>query len=227
MRLCNQVDKVVAVSAPDRDLLIGHGVDPDKVHVIPHGVDLGAFDKNYDFNLRDAYGVPADTRIILYHGIYSYKPNLESILILAKEILPRLRARGWKAKVFAVGPEAPLEEIDPDVVFTGSVEQLAPYLKSGDLAVVPLQQGGGTRMKILEYFAASIPVVTTSKGVEGIPGENGSQVLIEDTFDGMANAIIRLFEHPEEGKAMAERAKEVVNRSDWKIIAEQYMAMVA
>jgi glycosyltransferase involved in cell wall biosynthesis len=227
VRLCNQVDKVVAVSAPDRDLLIGHGVDPDKVHVIPHGVDLGAFDKNYDFNLRDAYGVPADTRIILYHGIYSYKPNLESILILAKEILPRLRARGWKAKVFAVGPEAPLEEIDPDVVFTGSVEQLAPYLKSGDLAVVPLQQGGGTRMKILEYFAASIPVVTTSKGVEGIPGENGSQVLIEDTFDGMANAIIRLFEHPEEGKAMAERAKEVVNRSDWKIIAEQYMAMVA
>ena len=227
VRLCNQVDKVVAVSEPDRDLLIGHGVDPDKVHVIPHGVDLSAFDKNDEFNLRDAYGVPADTRIILYHGIYSYKPNLESILILAKEILPRLRVRGWKAKVFAIGPEAPLEEIDPDVVFTGSVDQLAPYLKSGDLAVVPLRQGGGTRMKILEYFAASIPVVTTSKGVEGIPAENGSQVLVEDSFDGMANAIIRLFEHPEEGKAMAGRARDIVDRSDWKSIAEQYMALVA
>jgi glycosyltransferase involved in cell wall biosynthesis len=224
--LCNQVDKVVAVSQPDRDLLIGHGVNPDKVHVIPHGVDLGAFEKSYEFSLRDAYGVPADTRIILYHGIYSYKPNLESIRILAKEILPRLRVRGWKAKVFAIGPEAPLEEIDPDVVFTGSVDQLAPYLKSGDLAVVPLQQGGGTRMKILEYFAASIPVVTTSKGVEGIPAENESQVLIEDTFDGMADAIIRLFEHPEEGIAMAERAKDIVERSDWRSIAEQYMVMV-
>jgi glycosyltransferase involved in cell wall biosynthesis len=177
--------------------------------------------------LRDAYGVPADTRIILYHGIYSYKPNLESVRLLAKEILPRLRVRGWKAKVIAIGPEAPLDELDPDVVFTGSVDQLAPYLKSGDLAVVPLQQGGGTRMKILEYFAASIPVVTTSKGVEGIPAENGSQVLIEDTFDGMANAIIRLFEHPEEGKAMAERAKDIVERADWKSIAEQYMMMVA
>lgn len=82
-------------------------------------------------------------------------------------------------------------------------------------------------MKILEYFAASIPVVTTSKGVEGIPAENGSQVLVEDSFDGMANAIIRLFEHPEEGKAMAGRARDIVDRSDWKSIAEQYMALVA
>jgi glycosyltransferase involved in cell wall biosynthesis len=224
--LCNQVDRVVAVSQPDRELLIGYGVDPDKVHVIPHGVDLGAFDKDYEFSLRDAYGVSADTRIILYHGIYSYAPNLESIRLLAKEILPRLRLRGWKAKVFAIGPEAPLEAIDPDVVFTGSVDQLAPYLKSGDLAVVPLQQGGGTRMKILEYFAASIPVVTTSKGIEGIPAENGSQVLIEDSFDGMANAIIRLFEHPEEGKAMARRAKDIVERWDWKSIADQYLSLL-
>ena len=224
--LCNQVDEVIAVSQPDRDLLVGHGVDPGKVHVIPHGVDLGAFEKTYAFSLREAYGVSADTRIILYHGIYSYAPNLESIRLLATEILPRLRLRGWKAKVFAIGPEAPLDAIDPDVVFTGSVDQLAPYLKSGDVAVVPLQKGGGTRMKILEYFAASIPVVTTSKGVEGIPAENGSQVLIEDTFDGMANAIIRLFEYPEEGKAMAGRAKAIVERSDWKSIADQYLSLL-
>jgi glycosyltransferase involved in cell wall biosynthesis len=224
--LCNQVDKVVAVSKPDRDLLIGHGVDPGKVHVIPHGVDLGAFEHTYEFRLREAYQVPADTRIILYHGIYSYKPNLEAVHLLAKEILPRLRVRGWKAKVFAIGPEAPLEAIDPDVVFTGAVDRLAPYLKSGDVAVVPLQQGGGTRMKLLEYFAASIPVVTTSKGVEGIPAEKDSQVFIEDTFDGMANAVIWLFEHPEEGAAMAERAQEIIARSDWKSIADQYLRLL-
>lgn len=223
---CNRVDHVVAVSEPDRDLLVAHGVDASKVHVVPHGVDLRLFDQDYSFGLRDLYEVPASSPIIVYHGIYSYRPNLESVELLASEILPRLKARGLDARVFAIGPEPPAESPHPDVVFTGSVENLAPYLKSADIAVVPLQKGGGTRMKILEYFAASVPVVSTSKGIEGIPAQHGVHALIEDDFDGMADAIVRLLEHPKEAQDMAGRAKAYVDALDWTSIAKHYLDLL-
>jgi glycosyltransferase involved in cell wall biosynthesis len=224
--VCNQVDHVIAVSQPDRDLLIAHGVEPRKVQVVPHGVDLRLFDRSYSFGLRDLYEVPPSSPIIVYHGIYSYRPNLESVELLASEILPRLRARGIDARVFAIGPEPPAQSPHPDVVFTGSVDNLAPYLKSADIAVVPLQKGGGTRMKILEYFAASVPVVTTSKGIEGIPAEPGIHAVIVDDFEGMADAVVRLLEHPQEARAMAERAKAYVDALDWTSIAKRYLELL-
>ncbi|UHD14566.1 glycosyltransferase [Thiocapsa bogorovii] len=223
---CNRVDHVVAVSEPDRDLLIAHGVDSRKVQVVPHGVDLRLFDRDYSFGLRDLYDIPASSPIIVYHGIYSYRPNLESVELLASEILPRLSARGIDARVFAIGPEPPAESPHPDVVFTGSVENLAPYLKSADIAVVPLQKGGGTRMKILEYFAASVPVVATRKGIEGIPAQQGVHALIEDDFDGMADAIVWLLEHPKDGQDMAARSKAYVDTLDWTSIAKRYLDLL-
>ncbi len=224
--VCNQVDHVIAVSEPDRELLLAHGVDPRKIQVVPHGVDLRLFDQTYSFGLRDLHEVPPNSPIIVYHGIYSYRPNLESVELLASEILPRLIARGIDARVFAIGPEPPAESPHPDVVFTGAVDNLAPYLKSADIAVVPLQKGGGTRMKILEYFAASVPVVTTSKGIEGIPAEPGIHAVIVDDFDGIADAVVRLLEHPQEAQAIAERAKAYVDALDWTSIAKRYLDLL-
>ena len=96
--------------------------------------------------------------------------------------------------MLAIGRDPPLEPVHEDVIFTGSVPNLAPYLKKMDLAVIPLQKGGGTRMKILEYFAAGVPVIATSKAIEGIPVENGVQAWIEDDFEAMADAIVTLIE---------------------------------
>ncbi len=224
--VCNQVHHVVAVSESDRALLIAHGVKPRNVHVVPHGVDLRLFDKTYSFGLRDLHEVPPNSPIIVYHGIYSYRPNVESVELLASEILPRLRARGLDARVFAIGPEPPSKSPHPDVFFTGAVDNLAPYLKSADIAVVPLQKGGGTRMKILEYFAASVPVVTTSKGIEGIPAEPGVHAVIVDDFEGIADAVVRLLEHPREAQAIAERAKAFVGALDWTSIAKCYLNLL-
>lgn len=223
---CNQVDHVIAVSEPDRALLVKHGVQPEKISVIPHGVDLGRFDREYPTGLRETYGIPAEISILVYHGIYSYRPNLESIEVMATEILPRLKARGIAVKVFAIGPEPPPSSPHPDVIFTGSVDELAPFIKSADLAVVPLQQGGGTRMKILEYFAAKVPVITTAKGIEGIPVEHGVHALILDSFDEIADAIVHVLAHPEDGARMAERAKAYVNDLDWKRIAQRYLDLL-
>lgn len=224
--LCNAVDHVITVSARDRDRLVYHGVDAGRVRTIPHGVDLASYRKTYEFDLHAELGIRPEIPILVYHGIYSYSPNLEAVATIASEILPRLEARGVKVKVAAIGPSPPRGDVFPDVVFTGPVDNLAPYLMQADVAVVPLLNGEGTRMKILEYFAAGVPVVSTSKGVEGIPVENGRHLIIEDSFSGMADAVVRVLRQAETAKELVRNARMFVESLDWTAIAARYIALI-
>ena len=224
--LCNRVDRVVAVSEPDRAGLVAAGVHPDRVVVIPHGVDLAAYERTYAFDLHKEYGLDRDLPLLVYHGIYSYHPNLEAVRLIASEILPRLARRGCRAKALAIGRDPPEERLHDDVICTGPVPNLAPYLKSADLAVIPLQKGGGTRMKILEYFAAGVPVIATSKAMEGIPVENGVHAWIEDDFEAIADAVMTLLRDRARAGALASAARLYVRELDWTSIARRYLALV-
>jgi glycosyltransferase involved in cell wall biosynthesis len=226
LEMCLRVDTVVTVSEGDRQTLIANAIPPEKVHYISLGVDLDLYKRDYQFDIRRAYHIQPDVPILVYHGIYGYRPNLEAVRILAAEILPRLAMRGLKVKVLAIGKDQPSVSFHPDVIFTGPVENLAPYIKNADLAVVTLQKGGGTRMKILEYFAAGIPVVTTSKAVEGIPIENHIHAWIEDDYDRMANAIIELLINREYAQNLAAAGLRFVEKLDWRTIAQRYVELM-
>ncbi len=223
---CRKSDSVIAVSDRDRDTLIRDGVVEDKIHVIPHGVDLQLYSQDYDFDLKAEFGIDKDTAVLVYHGIYSYYPNYEAVEVLGKEILSRLESRGVRVKLLAIGPDKPESSPHADVIFTGAVDNLAPYLKGADVAVVTLQKGGGTRMKILEYFAASIPVISTSMGVEGIPVSDGKELIIRDDFDAIADAIVFLLDDSDHARNIAAAGRAYVGDLDWKAITSRYMDLL-
>jgi glycosyltransferase involved in cell wall biosynthesis len=154
--------------------------------------------------------------------VYSYAPNLEAMRVMAAEILPALRARGVVAKVLAIGREPPSAPLDPDIIFTGPVPSVAPYLLAADLAVVPLRQGGGTRMKVLDYFAARLPVVSTAKGIEGIPVRDGVEFVLADEAELFAEAVRRLLERRDEARALGARGRAFVEPLDWLAIARRH-----
>lgn len=223
LTLCNRVDLVIAVSRLDRERLVRNGVDGDKIFVVPHGVDLAASDAaagSRGFLVER--GISSDRPIIVYHGTYAYPPNLDAIRILACEILPRLRVRGFQPLVLALGPHAPKTRSFPDVVFLGSVVSVPPYLKAADIAVVPLQQGGGTRMKILDYFAAGVPVVTTAKGAEGLDLVDGRDALIRDSYDSIADAVECLLRDRHRASALGARGRQFAAALDWLSIGQRY-----
>ncbi|WP_242394193.1 glycosyltransferase [Anaeromyxobacter oryzisoli] len=224
LRLCDRVDVVVAVSNDDRDALVRDGVPPEKVRVIPHGVDLAAFERAARLDTRRLLGLPPDCPLLVYHGTYQYPPNLDAVQVLADEILPRLHQRGIRPKVLAVGPFPPASSPHADIVFTGSVPEVAPYLLDADVAVVPLRSGGGTRMKVLDYFAARVPVVGSSKGLEGLALVDGEQALIRDDPDAFAAAVAELLGSPARRAALAEAGRKHVAALDWSRIAERYLA---
>jgi glycosyltransferase involved in cell wall biosynthesis len=224
LKLCNRADLVIAVSDVDRSTLVRDGVAPDKVRVIPHGVDLTAFSRASRLDVRALLGLPEGCALLVYHGVYGYPPNLEAMQVLASEILPRLEARGVRPKVLAIGPCPPATSPHADILFTGSVPDVAPYLLEADVAVVPLQKGGGTRMKVLDYFAAGVPVVSTSKGVEGLGLTDGEQALIRDRPEDFASAVAELLGDPARRRAMGEAGRRHVAALDWSKIAERYLA---
>jgi len=197
------------------------------VHLIPHGVDLTTFDQAQPRDIRSDYGWSAEDKVLVYHGTYEYPPNLTAIKTLAEQILPRLHDRGYRPKVLAVGKHAPKESIHEDVCFSGSVEIVAEYLKAADIAVVPLLDGGGTRMKIIDYFACGVPVVSTTKGIEGIPARVGLEAFIDDDWDVLADHIVQLLNNPRAHQKLAKAGRKYAQKLDWRALAKDYVAVFA
>ena len=226
LEMCGDSDKIVAVSTNDREKMIADGVAPQKIHVVPHGVDLYAFQQAVPMDIRQHYKIPSHDKVLVYHGTYSYAPNLEAINVMATEILPRLEARGVKVTVLAIGSKPPDFPLHEKVIFAGSVADLSQVLPAADLAVIPLLEGGGTRMKILDYFAAGVPVISTAKGIEGIPVTNGREALILDDYDAICDAIVSLQASPEKVDKMRKAAAQFVDPLSWDSIARRYLPLL-
>ncbi len=81
---------------------------------------------------------------------------------------------------------------DPRIELSGPVEDAVAELARAQVAVVPLLAGSGTRFKILEAWAAALPVVSTTIGAEGLPVRDGEHMLLADTAAAFAEAVSRL-----------------------------------
>jgi glycosyltransferase involved in cell wall biosynthesis len=228
IKACRSCDRVVAVSEVDRQLLIQNGVEASRLTVIPLGVDLlkyKSIDSESIGSIRREYGLQYGDFIIIFHGVLCYRPNYDAVRLLAREIMPRLRSMGCPAKCLVVGDRPPTEFADDDIILTGSVDSLPPFIQVADVAVVPLLEGGGTRLKIMEYFAAGIPVISTTKGAEGIKAEYGKDILIEDTMDGIAKLINELCLDSVKRLAVGENGRQFVQNFGWDRMSAEYFRL--
>lgn len=222
--LCNRADAVVCVSDNDRQRLAADGVHPGRLHTIPHGIDLAAFDGAEPEAVRARFGIAPGALLLAYHGTFAYPPNRDALHQFVEQVLPRLSARGLDAHVLAIGHQPPAG-LPANVHCVGSVEQVAPWLKAADVAAVPLREGGGTRMKIIDYFAAGLPVVSTAKGIEGIPATDGESALIRDDWEGFANAIASLAKDRRLSDRLRAGGRGIAEGLDWSAIGERYLRL--
>lgn len=206
-------DRVWTCSAGDRDGfsdLIGSST---RVDVIPNAIDVTSYsqpDRSHeDEDWRD------DPMLLTYLGAYSYYPNEQAALELIDGVVPLLRARGVRAKVQLIGanPTHAMKAAADgreDVEITGPVDSVLPYLKQRSLIVLPIRVGGGTRLKVLEAFAASRPVISTAKGAEGIDAEDGRHLLIRESAEEIAEAAVMLWNERETRASICGSALQLV-----------------
>ena len=223
--LCNRSDAVVCVSDNDRQQLLRDGVKPELLKTIPHGFDPEPYRLPAVNSLRQEFSLPAEAVLIAFHGTFSYPPNRDALTVFAEILLPQLASSRHPFHVIAIGRNPPAKSPHPNIHFTGSVDEVGPWLKACDLAVIPLREGGGTRMKIIDCFAAGLPVISTSKGIEGIPVINGREAFISDDWLSMTNEIIELAESKEAREALSTAAAEFAAEMDWKSLSKRYLSV--
>lgn len=98
------------------------------------------------------------------------------------------------------------------ITVTGRLETVLPYLKNVDVALTPLQFESGTRFKILEAAACKTPMVSTTLGAEGIPVKHGEHILIADSSEDFAAAIIKLIKDKAYADKLADNSFQLVER---------------
>jgi len=150
---------------------------------------------------------------ILFLGGMDYTPNLDAARYFLSEIFPIILDKEPEARLLLVGRE--LSRIGDQMAMQGvecheNVPEALPWFYEADLLAVPLRQGAGTRIKVLEAMAAGLPVVSTSKGCEGIAAENGRDLLIADTPEQFAAAALRIMRSKEAAGDLARNARRLV-----------------
>lgn len=92
---------------------------------------------------------------------------------------------------------------------------------------VPLGHGGGTRLKILEAFAAGCPVVSTAKGAEELKVKDGEHLLIGDEIEAMVEGVCQLWSDPSLGQKLANSAYELVRAEySWEAVGRKVESAV-
>lgn len=80
-------------------------------------------------------------------------------------------------------------------------------------------------MKVLDYFAARIPVVATRKAVEGLPVEDGKHLVMVDEVEQMVEPIVELINSPDRRRELTDNAFALVEELDWSVIGTRYMEL--
>jgi len=189
------------------------------LRVAPNGVDLDFFG---DPNVR----LVAEGHLA-FTGSMDWQPNEDAACWFHAEILPEIRYVFPRLPFYVVGrnPSARLQALgagDPATMVTGTVIDVRPYLRGALALVVPMRVGGGTRLKILEAFAARAPVVSTRVGAEGILAEPERHFLVAETAKEFAVQVRRLATDKALRQSLTDAAAELVHeRYGWNAIARE------
>jgi glycosyltransferase involved in cell wall biosynthesis len=194
----------------------------DRVRVNPFGIHLPA-ELHPD---REA----ANT--VVFSGGFLHPPNVDAALWLGNEIMPRLRALCSRVRLLIVGSHPPREVQElhgEDIIVTGRVPAIDPFLEQAAVVLTPLRIGGGMRLKVLQAMSLGKAIVTTAVGARGL-GNTADQapLFIAADADEIAHATAALLDNPRLRRALGQRAHAFVAKHySWKAYQDRLEAIYA
>jgi GT2 family glycosyltransferase/glycosyltransferase involved in cell wall biosynthesis len=208
-------DQVQVCTPANRDYLLSFR--PELAPLLKAGLRAGIDTARYDFRPRGR-----EPRTLLFLGSWRHDPNRVAVDWFMRHVMPLILASEPDARLIIAGSDPPPEHTYADhaahMHMLGFVEDVREPLSRYAVFVCPILSGSGVRVKLLEAFAAGIPVVSTRVGAEGLAKVDGEFCALADDPAEFASRVLALLTDPEKAAVMAERARaEVV--ANWDMAA--------
>ena len=174
-----KADQILFVSPEDKKFAIEKWrIKAEKCIEVAFGVEVSEYPPDKEKckqAVKTKHAISDNEKILLFNGLLDYKPNLDALLIILKEINPLLLQHlGFRYKIIICGKRLPpelnalKEYADKNIVYAGFVDDIEIYFKAADLFLNPVQTGGGIKTKMVEAIAFGTTVITTETGAMGI-----------------------------------------------------------
>lgn len=217
--LYRSVDAIITCSIDDLRAFQSMNAGQLAGTTIPNGVELRS-------RPQRKVHAPGSPYSILFVGSLDYQPNSDGLIWFFDQVLPELKKTEVPFVIDVVGsgqPQISLQKIfntEGGIVrFHGKAESLQEFYENAAVAVVPILTGSGTRLKVLEAMGHGTPVVSTSKGAEGINYKENSSICLAGSSMEFAAQIIRLVEDKNFANTISENAFALVkNKYEWNLI---------
>jgi glycosyltransferase involved in cell wall biosynthesis len=188
--------------------------------VVPNGTDTDYF--------QPTGAAPVAGRVAFVGPTYSH-PNRDAVEFLLQDIWPRVRTMDGSATLHLVGRGADLDQAryaaEPGVSPLGHVHDVRPAVAAAACCVVPIRIGGGTRLKILDAWAMGKAVVSTSIGCEGLDAVDGENILVRDTPDAFACAVIEVLRDATLRSRLERNARQTaIETYSWSVVGQRLRA---
>jgi sugar transferase (PEP-CTERM/EpsH1 system associated) len=199
------------------------------VRVLRNGIDSDLFDPTGSVP-EPALEVLAGPRLI-FTGQMDYPPNIAAVVRAAERVMPLIQKACPAASFHIVGrnPADNVKQLDGvnGTRVWGSVDDIRPWLKGADIALIPLEIGRGVQNKVLEAMAMCLPTVLTAAAATGIPATDQTHFLIADSDADLASAVCRLAADETWAREIGHGARMfVVDRFGWSSALADLPAIV-
>jgi glycosyltransferase involved in cell wall biosynthesis len=228
VQACASFDRVITVTEEDREILQGLVERSDAAaNLVKKGNNFDTIPICVDVQAIKPVTPKLGSQDTLHLGTMFWMPNVEGVLWFARQVWPIVRQRFPQATFTIVGknPPAPIRGLaEPSqqgsgsgIVVTGYVADAQPYLENAAVFVVPLFSAGGMRVKIVDGWRWGLPIVSTTIGAEGIRYLDGENILIADSPEDFAKAVLRVLSEPELAQRLRQNGRRWVEEHyDWQ-----------
>jgi glycosyltransferase involved in cell wall biosynthesis len=191
-----------------------------KTAIVPNGVDVRSYEP-----IRS---VPSEPQTVLISGSMDWRPNVVGLRWFLRGVLPRLRARVPDVVVRVAGRMnadlvAELQRY-PNVEAVPNPPSMEPHLAAATAVAAPIVASSGTRLRILEAWAAGRAVMTTAAGAFGLDCTPGRELMIRDEPAAFADGLASMLVSPGLRAALVETAAARVEAYDWQAVGTALLA---
>ena len=218
-KILNSFTACTVVSQKERELLVRIAPDSIPIVVLPNFLSLSRY---------AGIGGQPKQKSLIFTGSFSYFANYEAAMWFVEQVWPIILAHDPEIELVITGDRAgkPLPAV-PGLRHIGFVDDIRPHIAGSWISLSPILSGGGTRLKILEAMALGTPVVSTSKGAEGLDAVPEQHLLVADQPGDFAAAVLRLVNQPSLRQQISESAlKLVTNLYSAEAVLPNFLSLI-